>query len=247
LLRSSSFGVFDHRLRPLDQPSPKIVDSRSWDAIPVSDSMCLVRNGRTVMQVSLPELTVLSSRDVPIDAGFGILCLYCDASGSTFAVTNYTDVLVVDMITGDTYEFREQLFNSILIAQPGGPVFTLRDRGDGLLTISQHENDPSLSEAYVEVDLGSTQLGFIRSHFDTAYSTTSHLVVNYTVDKSCAGQNSSELSSVLIARPISTDSEVTFIDGPSWVTNPMGSKVYSLTFVAEQRLSIQQLEAERRQ
>lgn len=64
LLRPSSFGVFDSRLDPLDQPSERIIDSRSWDAIPISDTMCLVRSARTVKQVALPDMLVRRSREV---------------------------------------------------------------------------------------------------------------------------------------------------------------------------------------
>ena len=242
LLRSSSFGVFNDQLRPLEPPPSPIVDSKSWDAIPVSDSFCLVRNGRTVMRVSLPELTVLSSRDVSIDAGFGILGLYCDPSGSTIAVTNYMDVVIVNMSTGDTYGFREDLLSTVVISQPCGPVFTLNDKGDGHLTISQHEENPSSSDRHIEIDLRPDQPGFIFSHLDTAYSTSSHLIVNYTVVRSCEGQDSSELNSILITRPISPSSDVAFIDGPSWVAGPKQNEVYSLQFHSEGLLSIERLQ-----
>lgn len=240
LLLPSSFGVFDAQLNPLDQPSEPLVDSRSWDAIPISDTMCVVRNGRTVKQVRLPDMLVQRSREVPISSGFGILGLYCNASGTICAVTNYSDVTVIDMTDGGTFEFRGGPFSSLLISPTGDFVYVLLDRGDGLLKVSQYRQDQQLPESILEVDLGSREAGFIRSHFDTAYSTDSYIAVNYTVFQSLAGQNGALLKSLLIARPFWRHSEITFIDGPSWPADQSGSRIHSLEFIEENRFRIRE-------
>ncbi len=247
LWRPSSFGVFDDRLRPLGQPLTPIVDNRSWDAIPISDTMCVVRNGRTVMQVSLPDQRVLNQRDVTMDVGHGMWGLYCNAIGSVCAVTNYNDVVVIDMASGETYRFRDELFSSLVLSGVGEPVYALLDRGDGLLRITRHNRDSSPGVKSIEVDLRSRESGFRNSHFDTAYSTGSQLLVNYTTSRSQAGLNSSESKSVHIGLPLSYDAEPVFVDGPSWLADPSASRAYSVEYLGENRLAINRLTADGRE
>jgi hypothetical protein len=246
LLLPLSFGIFDAQLKPLDQPSDPLVDSRSWDAIPISDTMCVVRNGRTVMQVSLPDQRVLNQRDVTMDVGHGMWGLYCNASGSVCAVTNYSGVAVIDMNGGDSFQFREELFSTLVISGAGEPVYALLDRGDGLLRITRHDRDALPGVESIEVDLRNHEPALLRTNLDTAYFTGSQLLVNYTLFNSHTGQNPCELGSVHIGLPLSHDTEPVFVDGPSWLADPSASRAYSLEFLGENRLAVSWLAIEER-
>lgn len=142
------------------------------------------------------------------------------------------------MTDGSAFEFSQDLFSSLLISPTGDFVYALLDRGDGLLKVSQYRQDQQMPESSVDIDLGFRESGFIRTFLDTAYFTDSYIAVNYTVLQSLEGRNHSLMKSLLIARPFWEDSEVVFIDGPSWPADRSESGIYWLEFVEENRLWI---------